>query len=80
MAGGRYDTSATPSGGGEDRWLCDPGFSRVCPYRGMRWSNDTLRSGTGAVNRPEIARLKSHCLSVAEARAGIKPLSRGLER
>jgi pimeloyl-ACP methyl ester carboxylesterase len=34
-------------GGGEDPWLCGPGFRRVCLYRG--WTVD-LRCGTGGVN------------------------------
>jgi hypothetical protein len=38
-------------GGGEDPWLCDPGFGRVCPYRGMCESADSVRSGTEVVKR-----------------------------
>ena len=35
--------------GGEDPWLCGPGFRRVCLYRGVVSSE--IRPGTGAVKR-----------------------------
>jgi hypothetical protein len=38
-------------GGGVDPWLCDPGFCRVCLYRGMCLDSETLRSGTRIVKR-----------------------------
>src|SRR6266511_72986 len=47
--GSRRPVRGRRRGGGEDPWLCGPGFGRVCPYRGMRWISDTLRSGTGVV-------------------------------
>ena len=55
-------------GGGEDPWLCGPGFRRVCLCRGMLCTE--LRSGTGAVNKASCAkelrrnRTKSQCSPV----------------
>jgi len=38
ILGSRVASTVRRGGGGEDPWLCDPGFRRVCLCRGMRWS------------------------------------------
>jgi hypothetical protein len=44
------DVDRERRGGGEDPWLCGPGFRRVCLCRGM--VEPELSRGTGTVKRP----------------------------
>jgi hypothetical protein len=49
--------SSAASRGGEDPWLCDPGFRRVC----LCWGRYVdLRSGTGSVKHATALHLAAH--------------------
>jgi hypothetical protein len=57
----------------EDPWLCDPGFCRVCPYRGM--GEQELRVGTGDVNKASISHIPGARNVAAEPGVRARPNS-----